>query len=510
MFKVWLCFVLVNGLAYVSALHNFLPSEVVKKNVYTNFVPPSAERFFAPVAAAASVPSTKAAVAPQLLPAAANSPYLSPYASPYAYQHPAAAQYSPYAFKQYPYYPGGVFYPPQQFVYPGAVGPSPVVYVPRYPVPAESGSEQGGSSGGQGGWGSYFPSNWQSWGSNWGSYFPNWGSGSSEGAEGGSTPVTPAEGASSQGAAAPASSGSTNRGKPEKLESAEPAPTSAPAQAPALAPFQDTGKLDADKNSVTVELPEQQYVLLGQPQFFGHFAAFPADRDPTSLNGAAKGAVSSFLFYKDQAQQVAPQRLNDLSNVPGSASLAYQRFLLLSKQRSEDGPKPANKSETQTPSSTPEALPGAQKEISQSNSNSTTTANANANAAASASAADADAAAASVETSPAKASEDVQGQATQTQTRAQSQATGEIAQVTPNAVAYAGIGGVAGAAPVGTAYIANSGLASSAPRATAIAGTSNQSPDFAVVPAKAKTISIARYTPQRKYHIDTIPSSSLR
>lgn len=78
----------------------------------------------------------------------------------------------------------------------------------------------------------------------------------------------------------------------------------------------------------------------------------------------------------------------------------------------------------------------------------------------------------------------------------------EIAQATPNAVAYAGIGGVAGAAPVGTAFIANSGLASSAPRATAIAGTSDQSPDFAVVPAK--TISIARYTPQRKYHIDTV------
>ena len=78
----------------------------------------------------------------------------------------------------------------------------------------------------------------------------------------------------------------------------------------------------------------------------------------------------------------------------------------------------------------------------------------------------------------------------------------EIAHVTPNAVAYAGIGGIAGAAPVGTAFIANSGLASSAPRATAIAGTSDQSPDFVVAPAK--TVYIARYTPQRKYHIDTV------
>lgn len=88
----------------------------------------------------------------------------------------------------------GVFYPPQQYVYPGAVGPSPVVYVPRYPAPAESGNEQGSSSGGQPGWGSYFPSNWQSWGSNWGSYFPSWpGSGPSESAEG-ATPGTPAQG----------------------------------------------------------------------------------------------------------------------------------------------------------------------------------------------------------------------------------------------------------------------------------------------------------------------------
>lgn len=69
-------------------------------------------------------------------------------------------------------------------------------------------------------------------------------------------------------------------------------------------------------------------------------------------------------------------------------------------------------------------------------------------------------------------------------------------------MAYAGIGGIAGAAPVGTAFVATNGLAASAPRATAVAGTSDESPEFAAVPVKK--ISIARYTPQRKYHVDTV------
>ena len=96
----------LNVVTYVFALHNFLPNgeaPIVKKSIYTNFVPPSAERFFATPAAVAPssiVPSTKA-VAPPLLPAAANGPYLAPAPAPYTYQ----AQYSPYAFKQYPYYP---------------------------------------------------------------------------------------------------------------------------------------------------------------------------------------------------------------------------------------------------------------------------------------------------------------------------------------------------------------------------------------------------------------------
>ncbi|KAL6953419.1 hypothetical protein U1Q18_050594 [Sarracenia purpurea var. burkii] len=152
------------------------------------------------------------------------------------------------------------FYPPQQYVYPGAVGPSPVVYVPRYPAPAESGNEQGSSSGGQPGWGSYFPSNWQSWGSNWGSYFP--------------LGLVPTVGKCRRSHSwntcqtAASASSDINRAKPEKLEAAEATPTSL---------SQDSAKLQdvADKNAVSVQLPEQQYVLLGQPQFFGHFAAFP-------------------------------------------------------------------------------------------------------------------------------------------------------------------------------------------------------------------------------------------
>lgn len=66
---------------------------------------------------------------------------------------------------------------------------------------------------------------------------------------------------------------------------------------------QDSKKTQTE-NNVLGSTEQQQYL---QPQFDSQFAAYPSDRDPTSLNGATKGAVSSFLFYKDENQQIVSQ-----------------------------------------------------------------------------------------------------------------------------------------------------------------------------------------------------------
>lgn len=45
-----------------------------------------------------------------------------------------------------------------------------------------------------------------------------------------------------------------------------------------------------------------QFVVAGTPQFYGHYSAFQSPQDPSKLTAANNGAVSSYLFLRNQPQ----------------------------------------------------------------------------------------------------------------------------------------------------------------------------------------------------------------
>lgn len=49
------------------------------------------------------------------------------------------------------------------------------------------------------------------------------------------------------------------------------------------------------------------FLYFGQPQYYGQFPYQQAVYDPSKLNAANNGAISSFLFYKNQPQPVFQQ-----------------------------------------------------------------------------------------------------------------------------------------------------------------------------------------------------------
>lgn len=302
--------------------------------------------------------------------------------------------YSPTAntvSSQYPY-PFRQYYPqiyPQNSQYPSV--PS-VFYVPsqgRFPAGANENTEQGSNAGGSGGSsGSWFGNNWSqnfpSWGSssqspqfpsfpsnipqpqypsNLPQYpanfpqfpnqypqfpssfpsgnLPNFPSGNLPSFPSGNFPAFP--GASPAGSApggaspvaAPGSeagaSGTTNTEgnsvvvvgarRPEKIENAD-------------STVEGT-KNDADK--VASDFPPQQYILLGQPQYVlqngGQVPVVQnaAGKEPTQLDSAAKGAVSSFLIQPQSAiAQQSP--VQQFPHIPHNKIFSPQEFQELIQQ----------------------------------------------------------------------------------------------------------------------------------------------------------------------------------
>lgn len=197
----------------------------------------------------------------------------------------------------------------------------------------------------------------------------------------------------------------------------------------------------------------QRYVVVQQPQFFGHYAALQK-ANPANLATASNGAVSSFLFLRNdqqqhqQQQQVAEEPIVTADG-PGSAALAYQRLLVLSKKKEAA-----------------EAASGAVTVDAKEPASNSTAENSNSN----------------------EESENVD---------AGEEEGPSIAQAKPQAISLAGPGGVAAAAPVGTALVGPGGMALSAPSATAVAGPSAGSP-ISIAPANkaAKTYFHAKQNPQ--------------
>ncbi|XP_075232594.1 uncharacterized protein LOC142330984 isoform X1 [Lycorma delicatula] len=253
-----------------------------------------------------------------------------------------------------------------------------------------------------------------------------------------SVPVTPGE-SPAEGAGAGASAGSAPvpvaPAKPEKVEA-------------------------TNENQPEVEkLPEnaipqaQRLLVVGQPQFFGHFAALQK-ANPANLPSAANGAVSSFLLLRNgNAQQIAEDPVLQADG-PGSAALAYQRLLVLSKKQQKE------KEAAEAGSVTVDVKEGSLNSSVESSSTSPSSNEESENV-------DAD------EEGP------------------------SIAQAKPQAISLAGRGGVAAAAPVGTAVVGPGGMALSAPSATAVAGPTAGTP-ISIAPANkaAKTYFLAKQNPQ--------------
>ncbi|RZF35795.1 hypothetical protein LSTR_LSTR009211 [Laodelphax striatellus] len=217
---------------------------------------------------------------------------------------------------------------------------------------------------------------------------------------------------------------------------------------------------EVSSNAVSAA-PQQKLVLVGQPQFFGHYAALQK-ANPVSLPSATNGAISSFLLLRNgvNAQQVADEPVVSADG-PGSAALAYHKLLVLSKQQKD------RERMTAAPSAEHASVTVDAKETA-SNSSSAESGN--------------------------EDSENVES--------SEHEEVGpSIAQAKPQAISLAGPGGVAAAAPVGTALVGPGGMALSAPHATAVAGPTQGAP-ISIAPAAnkaAKTYFLAKQNPQYLY-----------
>lgn len=208
---------------------------------------------------------------------------------------PANPAYNPYYYASYPAYP-------QPYPYPYA--------------PTNDGT-QAPASEVQPGWGEYLSSIWN--------YVPNFPTyGSSEGQQ-----TSEAENGSPSGAETPSSgeANSVKGDKPTEEQKVEqkPADSEQPEQAPS--------KQFA---------PASPFAFFGQPQFYGQLPYQQAAYDPSKLNVAKNGAVSSFLFYRNQPQVAFQQSQPFIgqkyykapASLPnqGTAAVAYQKYLQYQNQ----------------------------------------------------------------------------------------------------------------------------------------------------------------------------------
>lgn len=234
----------------------------------------------------------------------------------------AAAPYTQAAYRQIfvpanpaynPYYYGYAPYPayPQPYPYPYA--------------PANDGT-QAPASAAQPGWGEYLSSNF------W-NYVPNF----------------PSFGTSENQQTSEAESGQTSSA--ETSSNAEATPGKGDKQTEGQKAEQKPANNDQSAEQMPFKqfAPAAPFAYFGQPQFYGQPPYQQASYDPSKLNAGKNGAVSSFLFYRNQPQPLfqQPQLIGEQKyyqaplsqSNQGTAALAYQKYLQYQKQfQQEDQP----------------------------------------------------------------------------------------------------------------------------------------------------------------------------
>ncbi|XP_050442612.1 uncharacterized protein LOC126846840 [Adelges cooleyi] len=400
------------------------------------------------------------------------------------------------AYVASPYYPGTYYRqavyapanPAYNPYYHGGYGVFPA-YPQQYPYLPNDGASQG--------YGNSFTELMNYYLSNYGSYFQGFG-GSSESPE---TQAGPQE-ASSVGAAGGAGVG-------EGQESGAEAGIGAGAGAGA---GPEAGIVKVDKPSdeqkkedqpAGVERPvpvplrpfgtTSQLFYFGQPQFYGQ-APFQqaAFYDPTRINSVNNGAISNFLFNRNQPQQAyqQPQQFvgqqfyptSQPQPAPGSAALAYQRYLQYQKYQQaqpqsfqqqqqpflQQQQQPFQQQQQQMQQQQPFLQQQQQQQSEQQSQDDS-----------------------SVVVDSASHSEN--GDQQQAQPKLATDPTKAVAE--PIGVAFAGTGGRAGAGPVGTAIVGNNATAIAEPKATAV--SLDQTPTFSLMPVHKMTSAyVAKYSPE--------------
>ncbi|XP_018897981.2 uncharacterized protein [Bemisia tabaci] len=207
--------------------------------------------------------------------------------------------------------------------------------------------------------------------------------------------------------------------------------------------------------AATAQFP--QFLYGAQPQFFGPYPSQNrVSQDPDKLTAASHGAVSNYLFLKNQ-QQPAFQHTQQRYESPAAE------------------PAPLAAGGRGRPAAA--AAPGKRLELERYSAD------------------------AKNQRSPLYAQHVSALQVSADPASIQGHL---IAQASPEALAAAGQGGMAGAGPTGQAIVGDRGLALSAPKSTAIAGH----PDIEVVitgdkkPGSKPKKPVAKYSKSKGYHID--------
>ncbi|KAL1455484.1 hypothetical protein WDU94_009574, partial [Cyamophila willieti] len=262
----------------------------------------------------ATVPQAVDRDAKQLYPAGYQPPVFAPAAPIAPLKAAPAAVYSPYPIPAVPAAYPLTYYPSAYPNYPA----------PYYPTREESSGAEEGSS-----WSSYFPSGFSSIGnyfsSNYPAYYPAWLGGSeSESSSSASNPANPSEAAGSNAASFKSGLVRTNA-YPYTY------PSGSPVKPLAAAPY------DSRLRYQPAQPIQPQFIIAGQPQFYGHYSPFPAQQDPSKLTAANNGAISSYLFLRNQPQLPVYQQNQQKFAAPatfqnGNAKDAHQQFVQYSNE----------------------------------------------------------------------------------------------------------------------------------------------------------------------------------
>uniref|UniRef100_A0A8D8SH38 Uncharacterized protein n=1 Tax=Cacopsylla melanoneura TaxID=428564 RepID=A0A8D8SH38_9HEMI len=250
-----------------------------------------------------------------------------------------AAVYSPYPISPVPAGYPLTYYPSAYPNYPA----------PYYPTREESsGAEEGSSY-----WSSYFPSGGFSsignyFSSNYPAYYPTWLGGSESESSSSTSPANPSEAEGSNAASLKSNLVKAN---------IRPYPSGSPVKPLSPAPY------DSRLRYQPAQPIQPQFIIAGQPQFYGHYSPFPTQQDPSKLTAANNGAISSYLFLRNQPQLPVYQQNQQKFAAPatfqnGNVKDAHQQFVQYSNELqgessknvdSESAPSEETKAASQEP-----------------------------------------------------------------------------------------------------------------------------------------------------------------